>query len=75
MKRILIILLALLMIFSTSALTACGGNNNGSYATDKTQLYVGLFKAGLGREWLDRAKIDFEEKYKDVSFEDVETKN
>lgn len=70
MKKLLTIVLALLMIFSSSALTACGTGSENNYNSTKTQLYVGLFKAGLGREWLDRAKIDFEEKYKDVSFEE-----
>ena len=70
MKKLLTIVLALLMIFSSSALTACGTGSEDNYNSTKTQLYVGLFKAGLGREWLDRAKIDFEEKYKDVSFEE-----
>lgn len=30
---------------------------------NRTQLYVGLYNGGWGREWLDAAKAQFEEKY------------
>ena len=74
MRKLLTIVLAVLMAFGTCSLTACGGDKGGDgFDKTKTQLYVGLFKAGLGREWLDQAKIDFEEKYKDVSFEEGKT--
>lgn len=38
--------------------------------TDKTQLYVGTFDGGFGDDWLYGVKARFEEKYKDVSFEE-----
>ncbi len=36
----------------------------------KTQLFVGTFDGGYGEEWLKKAKTRFEDKYKDVSFEE-----
>ena len=35
----------------------------------KTQLNVGFYYAGLGKDWIQEAKTLFEERYKDVSFE------
>ena len=35
----------------------------------KTQLYVNNYNGGFGGEWLNKAIIDFQEKYKDFEFE------
>lgn len=36
----------------------------------KTQLYIGNYDGGLGHEWIEKTAALFEEKFKDVSFED-----
>jgi spermidine/putrescine-binding protein len=40
---------------------------------NKTQLYIGNYSGGIGSEWLNAAKAEFEEKYKDRSFQDGKT--
>ena len=70
MKKLLSVLMVLVLSFSTLAMTACGPSSSGpSINEGQTQLYVGLFKDGITDAWLQAAIDDFEDKYKDVSFE------
>ena len=41
----------------------CARTPQTSVDHSKTQLYVGLYNGGWGRDWLDMAKKRFEEKY------------
>ncbi|MFA7435603.1 MAG: hypothetical protein WC006_04460 [Bacilli bacterium] len=67
-KKIVIIAILFLVIF---ALTSCDREREGEKENvGKTQLYIGTFEGGYGEEWLYAAKERFEEKYKDVSFEE-----
>lgn len=55
-----------------SSLTGCAGRGGDTESVDsnKTQLYVGYYYSGLGKEWIQQAKTLFEEKYADKSFEE-----
>ena len=72
MKKLFTVLMAIVLSFSTIVMsTACSsGGGGGNINENQTQLYVGLFKDGITDAWLQEAKADFEEKYKDVSFEE-----
>lgn len=50
-----------------------GGGEGEEIDATKTQLAVGNFDGGYGSAWLENAKTRFEEKYKDVSFEEGKT--
>ncbi len=69
MKRAMVQLLALTML--ASSLVACGGGGETS-STDATKstLNVGVFDAGLGTTFFNVMAADFEEYYKETSFED-----
>ena len=47
-----------------------GNTGETTYDETKSQLNVGVFYGGLGRVWMDSLAKDFEEYYKDVSFEE-----
>lgn len=66
---------ALLATTVMGALTGCAGRGGNTEDVDanKTQLYVGYYYAGLGKEWIQQAKTLFEEKYADTSFEEGKT--
>lgn len=67
-KKLLTIVLALAVLLGC---TACGGGGGGEIVDrTKTQIYVSNFAGGFGSEWLTKIKLDFEEAYKDVSFEE-----
>ena len=75
MKKVVAVFLATV---SALCLISCKGGNNirkesqseqESIDVTKTQLNVGFYYAGLGKDWIQEAKTLFEEKYKDVSFE------
>ncbi len=70
MKRILTILLSVCMCFSAFVFTGCQREYAIEIDETKTQLYVGTFDGAYGDAWLYAVKPRFEEKYKDVSFED-----
>ena len=67
----------LLLVATSMALTACGGgggttsgpNNDKKVDVDKTQLYVGVYDGALGYQFALQYASEFEELYKDVSFE------
>ena len=67
MKKITLFLSV--VVFMVSALFG-GCSSPGGVDKTKTQLYIGNFNGGFGSAWLESAKEDFEEAYKDVSFED-----
>lgn len=76
-RRIVTVLLAATLVATTvlGGLTGCGarGGNEEEVDSKKTQLYVGYYYAGLGKEWIQQAKALFEEKYADKSFEEGKT--
>lgn len=63
----------ILAIGFMSSFAACGagggGGNNVTIDSSRTQLYIGNYDGGLGSIWLDEFTKDFEEKYKNISFE------
>ncbi len=65
-KKILTCILAFAL--SITCFAGCGSSQG--LDTNKSTLYVGIFKAGLGTTWLDNSIKDFEEYYKNTSFED-----
>ena len=68
-KKLAAVSLAAVSLFSVTA--ACGGNNSTvNINTEQTQLNVGVFDAGLGTVYFDEMAKDFEEYYKDYSFEE-----
>lgn len=48
----------------------CGGSGKVKINENQTQLYVYSYNGGVGNDWLDTTIASFEEKYKDVSFEE-----
>lgn len=66
MKKVITVLLALIMIFACVPLAACGGDDSEKVDKNRTQLYVGIFEGGWGREWIDLMKIEFEKQYPQV---------
>lgn len=67
MKKILSMLLALTVLAGTWAMTGCdrGTETDRQIDVTKTQINVGLYAGGYGREWLDNFIVDFEAKYAD----------
>lgn len=63
-RKTVTLLMAALM--SVSTLAACGGTEK----SDKTVITLHNNDGGFGTDWLREAEIRFEEKYKDVSFEE-----
>lgn len=74
MKKLLSFLMVLVLSFGTITMSACVSTAGGpSINNEQTQLYVGLFKDGITDAWLQEAIDDFEQAYKDVSFEEGKT--
>lgn len=69
LKKVAVVLASLTAVCS---LAGCGGSGQ-KYDETKSQLNVGVFNGGLGRVWMDSLAKDFEEYYKDVSFEEGRT--
>lgn len=70
-----VVAVVLLLVFSTMLFVACD-RSEVEDKTDivkkdetKTQLYVNYVNGGFGRTWIDNLIAEFEEMYKDVSFE------
>ncbi|GHV00707.1 hypothetical protein FACS1894211_08660 [Clostridia bacterium] len=77
MKKLAMIL-ALMLLAATAALSlaGCGGHddkNTDKVDSTRSQIYAGIMDGGWGDAFLVSAKGKFEEKYKDVSFEDGKT--
>ncbi|MBO6264144.1 MAG: hypothetical protein J6N93_07785 [Clostridia bacterium] len=75
-KRSLRTLSAVLAAAALTGVTACGGGggngggNNEPADSSKTQLLIWDYKAGYGDAWLTKLERDFEEQFKDYSFEE-----
>lgn len=74
-KLVKIFAMTLVVIMTVGSFIACGGRDsiiddvNSSVDETKTQLYVGYYDAGFGREWILQAKDLFERENKDTVFE------
>lgn len=69
MKKIFGLITIMLFMF---VLAACNVERIGQEEqinVGATQLFVGTFDGGYGDEWIKKAAVRFEEKYKDISFE------
>ncbi len=65
---------ALAATLSIACLAGCNGSGGGlTIEESKSQLNVGVFKAGVGTTWLTNSIKDFEEYYANVSFEEGKT--
>ena len=75
MKKSIRGLVALALSFCTLGTIAfaggCGKTSN--VDTTKTQLYVNNYNRGFGSEWLEKAKVRFEELHANDSYEDGKT--
>ena len=61
---------ALAVSLGAFTFTACGGKVIDEIDETKTQLYISAYEAGYGTKWLEEFAAEFEELYKDESFED-----
>ena len=58
------------ILLGTAVLSAFSGCNGPWIDPTKTQLYIQLTSGGFGREWLDNAIIDFQNKQAEVPYEE-----
>lgn len=70
MKKIALIATVIGLMIGLSACNIERVRDGEKQDLGRTQLYVGTFEGGYGEEWLNSAKAKFEEKYKEVSFEE-----
>ena len=57
------------LLLASSMLVACGGGGEEQQIDEsKTQLYVYNYNGGVGSDWLEAVKIDFETAYAETSF-------
>lgn len=68
MKKLISLLLVFVVSLSTMSIVGCRSQGENFDAT-KTQLFVGVMSAGMGTIWSDNVINDFEDFYKDQSFE------
>lgn len=69
-----IILIVAMLSCVLVLVSACTGFGDGFVEVEgKTNIRVATYNGGLGKLWLEKAAKAFEEKYKDVSFEDDKT--
>ncbi len=74
MKKILSsVLAASFLLGSAAAFVGCGGEGGEVIDKNKTQLLVSHFNGGYGNAWINEMKVQFEEAYKNVSFEEGKT--
>lgn len=72
MKNVVLATLALATVANVCVVsTACGGGRAVDWS--KTQFQVGNFNGGYGQVWIEEAAAIFEERYKDVVFEEGKT--
>ena len=75
MKRLIKAVCTFLLVLSTGltglSLYGCSNRRGGGEVIDtsRTQIYVAVFNGGYGSEWLQNAKVRFEETFKDKSYE------
>ena len=67
LKRFVTLFLSISLLVVTAG---CGARSTVEIDSSKTTLTVGNWNGGVGTEWLESAIKKFEEKYKDVSFEE-----
>jgi len=68
-KKIIAVIICLIFSISFFSLSACNPKPDIILDKTKSQLYVGIYNGGWGRDWLDEAARIFEERYKDAEFE------
>ena len=77
MGRIKKLFACILAIMCCLPVFACNpgqtGDDEEEIDINRTQLYVANFNGGFGKNWINALKASFEEKYKDVSFEEGKT--
>ncbi len=66
MKKILVVFLSLVLVFSMGISCRRGGEK---IDKSKTQLYVTTFEGGYGTAWLEAVETRFQDAYAEVSFE------
>ena len=69
MKKLLAILLAVCVVLGCTACSPSGEKVDAK----RTQIYVSNISSGYGDAWIYEMKSEFEEAYKDVSFEEGKT--
>ena len=71
MKKKMFSVILCIVLGLSSGLLGCGVVSTVNNQIDKTrtQIYVGVYDAGVGTEFIESAKQKFEQKYKDESFE------
>lgn len=74
-KTIVCLLLVVTMLSGVLAVAAActGGGDGFQEVPGKTNIRVATYNGGFGKVWLEKAAKAFEEKYKDVSFEEGKT--
>jgi len=67
--------LMLCLVMATGLFGACGGGGDPTPPVNEnmTQLYINHYNGGFGDAWLEKAIADFQEEYKDFSFEEGKT--
>ena len=65
MKKLFTLLVAVFMAFVATFSVGCGGGGE-DIDSDKTQLYIGITQGGLGTEWMQQLKIEYETLHPDV---------
>jgi ABC-type glycerol-3-phosphate transport system substrate-binding protein len=73
MKKLISLLLVTLITLTTFGTVGCVRGQGEQFDANKTQLFVGVMSAGMGTIWSDETIEDFEEFYKDQSFEPGKT--
>lgn len=74
MKKLLkLICLVLCVTMIAGAFGACGDGDGREVNESMTQLNINHYNGGFGNQWLEKAISDFEEEYKDFSFEPGKT--
>lgn len=67
------IAMSIALVLSMGVISGCEPPIPPGVDINKTQVYVANYEGGVGRAWLDDAKIRFENYYEDVSFEEGKT--
>ena len=67
------IAMSIALVLSMGVISGCEPPIPPGVDINKTQVYVANYEGGVGRAWLDDAKIRFENYYEDVSFEEDKT--
>ena len=73
MRKLRVFSLASAALIVAGCFGGCGGGGASGGNQKKTELKIGVFNGGLGYAWADQLAEEFEEKYKDVSFEPGKT--